>query len=380
MAFALKGARVFDGTAMHERMAVIVEAAVIADVVPGEKLPAHMPVEHLAGGILAPGFIDVQVNGGGGALLNDNPDVDTVRRIAGAHRSFGTTGLLPTVITDDQKVFDSAVRAVQVAIKSKVPGVLGIHLEGPFLDADRKGAHQASFLRTMTQADVRHIAAIDCGAVMLTLAPNRVSPAFIAELVRRGVFVSLGHAEASVAEVQDALKAGASAFTHVFNAMSQLNGREPGMVGACLADGESFCGVIVDGQHVEDTALKVLFAAKPKNRIMLISDAMPPAAGGPDTFELQGRRTRRIGDRLQLDDGTLAGSIVTMDEAVRRSIGLGVTLEDALRMASFVPAHFLKLQNELGRIAKGFTASLVHLSDDLHVNKTWIDGAGEIKK
>ena len=162
--------------------------------------------------------------------------------------------------------------------------------------------------------------------------------------------------------------------------MSQLNGREPGMVGTCLADGESFCGVIVDGQHVEDTALKVLFAAKPMNRIMLISDAMPPAAGGPDTFELQGRMTRRVGNRLQLADGTLAGSIVTMDEAVRRTVALGIPLPDALCMASSVPAHFLGKQNELGRIAKGFAASLVHLDDDLHVTKTWIDGAGEIRK
>ncbi|MEP6828329.1 MAG: amidohydrolase family protein, partial [Aestuariivirga sp.] len=193
-------------------------------------------------------------------------------------------------------------------------------------------------------------------------------------LSQRGVLISLGHAEASVAEVQQALGAGARAFTHIYNAMSQLNGREPGMVGCCLADRESYCGVIVDGLHVDDVALKVLFAAKTKDRIMLITDAMPPAAGGPESFELQGRATRRVGNRLQLDDGTLAGSIVTMDEAVRNTIKLGVGLENALRMASLVPAHFLRRENELGRIAKGCIASMVHLSDDLHVNKTWIDG------
>ena len=374
MAFALTGARVFDGTSLQDGMAVIVDGKVITNVLPTSQLPRGIEIQDLKGGIITAGFIDVQVNGGGGALMNDNPTVDTVKRIAESHRKFGTTGLLPTVITDDQTVIDQAVGAVQLAIRSKVPGVLGIHLEGPFLDLDRKGAHPANFIRAMTESDVRRIAAIACGSVMLTLAPNKVPPKFIVELSQRGILISLGHAEATVKEVREALGAGARAFTHVYNAMSQLNGREPGMVGACLSDSESYCGVIVDGLHVDDVALKVLFAAKAKDRIMLITDAMPPAAGGPESFELQGRLARRVGNRLQLDDGTLAGSIVTMDEAVRRSLQLGFRLEDALRAASLVPAHFLRKENELGRIAKGFIASMVHLSDDLHVNKTWIDG------
>ena len=374
MAFALIGAKVFDGISMLDGVAVIVEGSIIADVLPSSSLPRGIEIQELKGGILSAGFIDVQVNGGGGALMNDNPTIETVKRVAEAHRKFGTTGLLPTVITDDQKVINQAVGAVQDAISNHVLGVLGIHLEGPFLDVARKGAHPTNFIRAMTQRDVQHIAAIDCGSVMLTLAPNRVPAQFIAELTQRGVLISLGHAEATVKEVQEALGAGARAFTHIYNAMSQLNGREPGMVGACLSDSGSYCGVIVDGLHVDDVALKVLFAAKAKNRIMLITDAMPPAAGGPDSFKLQGRMAHRVGNRLQLSDGTLAGSIVTMDEAVRRSIQLGVRLEDALRMASLVPAHFLRKENELGRIAKGFIASLVHLSDDLHVNKTWIDG------
>ena len=374
MAFAVTGATVFDGTSLQDGMSVVVEGRVITDVLPASHLPRNIEIQNLKGGLLSAGFIDVQVNGGGGALMNDHPTIETVRRIAEAHRKFGTTGLLPTVITDDQMVIDRAIGAVQSALKNNVPGVLGIHLEGPFLDPDRKGAHPANFIRTMTEPDVRRIAAIACGSVMLTLAPNQVPAKFINELSQRGVLISLGHAEASVKEVQQALGAGARAFTHIYNAMSQLNGREPGMVGACLADRESYCGVIVDGLHVDDVALKVLFAAKTKDRIMLITDAMPPAAGGPESFALQGRTTRRVGNRLQLEDGTLAGSIVTMDEAVRRTVQLGVSLEDALRMASTVPAHFLRRENELGRIAKGFIASMVHLSDDLHVNKTWIEG------
>ena len=374
MAFALTGAQVFDGTKMLDGMSVIVEGSTIADVLPASSLPRSIEIHDLRGGILSAGFIDVQVNGGGGALMNDRPTIETVRRIAEAHRKFGTTGMLPTVITDDQKVIDQAVASVQDAISYHVLGVLGIHLEGPFLDPARKGAHPENFIRTMTESDVQRIAAIACGSVMLTLAPNKVPARFISKLAQSGVLISMGHAEATVAEVQQALGAGARAFTHIYNAMSQLNGREPGMVGACLADHESFCGVIVDGLHVDEIALKVLFAAKANDHIMLITDAMPPAAGGPEKFALQGRMARRVGNRLQLDDGTLAGSIVTMDEAVRRSVLLGVNLGDALRMASLVPARFLHRENELGRIAKGFIASMVHLSEDLHVNKTWIDG------
>ncbi len=374
MGFALTGAKVFDGVSLQDGMAVIVEGKAIGGVLPTSQLPRGIEVRDLDGGILSAGFIDVQVNGGGGALMNDNPTIETVNRIAESHRKFGTTGMLPTVITDDQKVIDQAVDAVHAAISNHVPGVLGIHLEGPFLDVVRKGAHPENFIRTITQHDVQRIVAIKCGAVMLTLAPNKVPTKFITELSQHGVLISLGHAEATAKEVQLALGAGARAFTHVYNAMSQLNGREPGMVGACLSDSESYCGVIVDGLHVDDIALKVLFAAKPKNRIMLITDAMPPAAGGPSKFELQGRTAQRFGNRLQLEDGTLAGSIVTMDEAVRNSVKLGVGIEDALRMASLVPAHFLRRENELGRIAQGYRASMVHLTEDLHVNKTWIDG------
>ena len=359
---------------MQEDMAVIIEGDRIVEVLPAGKLSMNIAVDDLGGGLLAPGFIDVQVNGGGGAFMNDNPIRETVKKIADSHRRFGTTGLLPTVITDDPKITEMAVAAVQSAIDDKVPGVLGIHLEGPFLDPSRKGAHPANFIRAISHADVKRIVAMECGVVMMTLAPNKVPAVVIEELSRHGILVSLGHAEATAREVRLALDSGARAFTHIYNAMSQLNGREPGMVGVGLSDAESFCGVIVDGLHVDDIALKILFATKPPSRVMLITDAMPPAAGGPESFSLQGRVARRIGQSLELEDGTLAGSIVTMDEAVRRSVQLGVKIEAALRMASAVPAEFLRKSDELGHIKAGFKASLVHLTDDLRANKTWIDG------
>ena len=375
MAFALAGARVFDGESIRGGLAIIIEGDHITEVVLDEKLAAGMKRRVLSGGLLVPGFIDVQVNGGGGALLNDNPTIDTVRRIAESHRKFGTTGMLPTVITDAPEVLSKAIAAVKAARTESVPGVLGIHIEGPFLDKERKGAHELRFIREMTDADVGRIANADCGSVMLTLAPNRVPPDLIKSLAGQGVLVSLGHSEASLAEVTKALASGARAFTHLFNAMSQLNGREPGMVGAALADPESFCGLIADGYHVHDAAMKVVLAAKPRGRIMLITDAMPTAAGGPDSFALQGRAVHLVNGKLVLDDGTLAGSNLTMDEAVRYCVErLGVSLEDALRMASLNPASFLRREHELGRIKSGYLASLVHLSDDLQVLETWIDG------
>ncbi|MDO8353810.1 MAG: N-acetylglucosamine-6-phosphate deacetylase [Aestuariivirga sp.] len=375
MAFALTGARVFDGEAIRSGLAVIVEGGRIAEVAPEEKLAFSVERRTLNGGLLVPGFIDVQVNGGGGALLNDNPTIDTVRRIAGSHRKFGTTGMLPTVITDAPEILSKAIAAVKAACSENVPGVLGIHIEGPFLDKERKGAHELRFIREMTEADVARIANAGCGSVMLTLAPNRVPSNLIKILAGQGVLVSLGHSEASHAEVTNALASGARAFTHLFNAMSQMNGREPGMVGAALADTDSFCGLIADGYHVHDAAMKVALSAKPRGRIMLITDAMPTAAGGPDNFALQGRAVHLVNGKLVLDDGTLAGSNLTMDEAVRYCVErLGVGLEDALRMASLNPAAFLRRDHELGRIKAGYLAGLVHLSDDLQVLQTWIDG------
>ena len=375
MATALTGARIFTGETFLDRHAVVIEGQRILAVVPEGETGAAQRRE-LGGGLLAPGFIDVQVNGGGGALLNDAPSVETVRTIATAHRRFGTVGMLPTVITDAPQVIAKAVASVARAMAEGVPGVLGIHIEGPFLDVARKGAHAARFIREMEDADADAIAgfAMYC-PVMLTLAPNRVKPALVQRLTQAGVLVSLGHSDASYAEARAALDAGAGAITHLYNAMSQMTGREPGLVGAALTDAEAYVGIIADGHHVHDAALKAAFAAKPAARMMLISDAMPTAAGGPDSFALQGRTVTRDKGRLSLADGTLAGSDLTMDAAVRHCVEvLGMELGQVLRMASLNPASFLRCAHELGRIAPGHLASMVLLGEDLHVRQTWING------
>ena len=370
----LVGARIFDGERFLDDRAVIVEGARIARITAHAERPRDGGEIDLGGGVLAPGFIDVQVNGGGGALMNEAPSADVVARIAESHRKYGTVGLMPTLVTDSPEKMRTAIAAVREA-RRRLPSVLGIHLEGPFLDPARKGAHDASYIREIEATDIELIANADCGAVMLTLAPNYVRAEAIRKLAARGVLVSLGHSDATYEEAQTGLAAGARAFTHLFNAMSPLQGRRPGMVGAALDSEQAFVGVIADGCHVHPGSLRIAFAAKPRDRVMLITDAMPPAAGGPDNFLLQGRRVARVDVCLRLEDGTIAGSVITMDEALRFCVRtIGVTLGHALAMASRAPAAFLRRDRDLGRIAPGYLASLVHLDDELRVTETWVEG------
>jgi N-acetylglucosamine-6-phosphate deacetylase len=363
------------GSTIRKNIAVVIDPPRITGMMVADSLPVHIERRPLKGGLLAAGFIDVQVNGGGGALLNNDPTVDGVRRIAESHRRFGTTGLLPTVITDKQSVIDAAVTAVAEARSAGVPGILGIHIEGPFIDPRCKGAHDAAFIRTMTEVDVARLMRLDCGIVMVTVAPSACSPELIRKLAAKGIVVSIGHADATAKEAQQCIAAGARGVTHLFNAMSQLKHRAPGLVGAALADTRCWCGIIADGHHVDPLALKIAIAAKPGTKIMLVTDAMSPAAGGPDRFMLQGREVIARNGRLELLDGTLAGANITMDAAVRYCVNeLDVPLPGVLRFASINPAEFLGLGGEHGRIADGYYANLVHLGDDLTVKQTWIDG------
>jgi N-acetylglucosamine-6-phosphate deacetylase len=327
----------------------------------------------LDGGLLIPGFIDTQVNGGGGVLFNDDPCVESIAAIGRAHRRFGTTGFLPTLISDDLHVVERAIDSVRDAIAQGVPGVLGIHIEGPFLSNERRGVHDSSKLRSLDDDAVRLLSTPHGGVTMVTLAPERTTPAIIRALSDAGVIVSAGHTNATYDELQPALAAGVRGFTHLFNAMSQLTSREPGAVGAALAHADSWVGLIVDGHHVHPEVLKIALRAKQRDRFMLVSDAMPSVGSDVNEFRIQGRLITIDGDRIVDDEGRLAGAHLDMASAVRNTCQtLGIPLVEAVRMASRNPAQFLKLGDKMGRIAPGQRADLALVDDGLNVLETWI--------
>jgi N-acetylglucosamine-6-phosphate deacetylase len=369
------GAAVFDGAAMRDGAALVVEDGRVAAIVPEAEAPAEGRVA-LGGGVLGPGFVDLQVNGGGGVLLNDRPDVEGIAAICAAHARLGTTGLLPTLITDTPEVTRATVEAAVAAAAEAVPGFLGLHLEGPHLDPRRKGAHDPALIRPMAAADLALLveAAGRLPALMVTVAPESVTPQQVAALAGAGAIVSLGHSDTGVEGAQAAFAAGARVVTHLFNAMSQLGSREPGLVGAALDAEGVAAGLIADGIHVAPASLRVALASKRgEDAIFLVTDAMSVAGTELDGFALNGRRILRRGGRLTLEDGTLAGADIDFPGAIRVLVREGVALDRALRMATAAPARVLG-RDDLGRLAPGLAADFVHLDADLALQGVWRAG------
>lgn len=376
MATALVNGRVLGDAGFLEDHAVLVEGGRIAAVAAaGDPRVRDADAVDLEGGWLLPGFIDAQVNGGGGVLLNNTPTVEGVRAIARAHRRFGTTGLLPTLISDRVGTMREAIAAVREAIARGVPGVLGIHLEGPYLAPARKGTHDASVFRVPDADEVALATSLGNGVTVLTLAPERVPADTIRDLVARGVIVCAGHTAADYEAARAGLDAGVRGFTHLFNAMTPIAGREPGVVGAALEDQGSWCGIIVDGVHVHPASLRVALAAKPRGKLFLVTDAMPMVGAGSPSFELYGETITAVDGVVRNAAGALAGSALDMATAVRNCVRLlGLPLEEAARMAATYPARFLRIDGERGRIAPGLAADLVLLDAALQVRATWIGG------
>jgi N-acetylglucosamine-6-phosphate deacetylase len=376
MSLALVNGRVLRADTFVRGQCVLIEHGRILDVLPADdaRCRAAEPYD-LGGGLLLPGFIDLQVNGGGGVLFNDAPSVESIHAIGAAHRRFGTTAFLPTLISADLDIVARAIAAVRGAITAGVPGVLGIHIEGPFLNAARKGVHDPAKLRELDPSALGLLTSLRSGRTLVTLAPEMTTPQLIQQLVAAGVVVSAGHTNASYAEIRTALAHGLSGFTHLFNAMSQLTGRAPGTVGAALDDQRSWCGIIVDGEHTDPVVLRIALRCKPHDRFLLVTDAMPSVGTNQAFFELQGRKISVRGQTCVDEDGRLAGSNLDMASCVRNAVAmLGVPLPQAVRMASQIPAEFLGVAGEYGRIAAGQRANLVLTDDDLNVRETWIDG------
>jgi N-acetylglucosamine-6-phosphate deacetylase len=374
---ALCAARVLTPSGFESDRCVLIDGGAIIDIVPRSDCPADAERRDLEGTLL-PGFIDLQVNGGGGILFNDEPNVEGIAAIAQAHRRFGTTGLLPTLISDDLDVVERAIAAVDEAIEQGVPGVLGIHIEGPFLNASKKGIHDASKFKRLDAAAIDLLSSLRRGRTLVTLAPELAPPGAVRALVERGVVVAAGHTEASYEEVAASFDEGLSGFTHLYNAMTQLGSRAPGAVGAALESRGSWCGLIVDGYHVHPAALRVALAAKGADRLALVTDAMPAVGSDRKEFWLGGQRIVAEDGRCSAADGTLAGSDLDMAQAVRNAVRLlGVDLATAARMASSVPASAMGMANERGSIRPGLRADLLLIDGDGHVLETWINGEGE---
>jgi N-acetylglucosamine-6-phosphate deacetylase len=372
---ALVDATIFTGEAFVEGHALVIRDGKILDIASRSRVPADAVQVSCAGQIIAPGFIDAQVNGGGNVLLNNAPSVDAALKIAAAHQKYGTTRLLLTCFTAGKEISRDALASIRTA-RAKNPGILGAHMEGPHLSDARRGVHKAALLRSPDAEDLAALKPVDKETLLVTVAPECVTPQQIKTLKKQGVVVAIGHTEASVDQTREALSAGASGFTHLFNGMGGLNARSPGPAGVALDDRASWCSLIIDGFHVAPEMARLAIRAKPVGKIFFVSDAMAPSASdAPQAFQLYGETIMVENGRCVNSEGKLAGAVLTMGAAVRNSIQkFGIDPAEALSMATAAPAAFLGLDTRFGKLLPGFDADIVALDTDWNVKSTWISG------
>jgi N-acetylglucosamine-6-phosphate deacetylase len=357
----------FNGESVLSNQEVMIEDGVIVSI------SEVKDVDKVLTGILAPGYIDLQVNGGGGYLFNQSPTAESLEFIAKAHQQFGTTGWLATLITDELGVLLRAAVAVANARLNKASGILGIHFEGPHLSKTKKGVHSEASIREISAQEMDIFLRKDLGRVLVTVAPENATCDQIKKLVENGVVVCLGHSNADFETVNKAIESGATGFTHLYNAMSQLNAREPGMVGAALTNSNLAYGIILDGIHMHPAAAKVAYLAN-KNMI-LVTDAMPPVGVDGKSFELPSGMVTRNHNKLTDSEGRLAGSVLDMSTAVKNAQEfLDISLEKAINLASKLPAKFIGLESVYGTIEVGKKASFILLDKNNQVQASWIDG------
>jgi len=338
-------------------------------------------VDDVLDGLVVPGFIDLQVNGGGGVLFNNSPSVSNLKTIIAAHSQFGTTGMLPTLITDKVEVMAQAADAMASAIAEKVPGILGIHFEGPHLSIAKKGTHAEEYIRPISDEEWDILERKDIGIILVTLAPETVSTNDIKRMVSLGIKVCLGHTNADYKTAQAAMNAGADGFTHLFNAMSPIQGREPGVTGCALLNDQASCGIILDGHHVDYASAKLALKTKPTGSIFLVSDAMSTIGTDQTEFSFFDRTIYLKDGRLTSTTGELAGAALDMAQAVENThLGLGLPLDESIRMATQYPADYINQSDIRGALTIEHQADFVILNDDLKVQETWISGQRVYKK
>ena len=372
----LKNCELFDGREVHTDCALLIDGDSISHIIAAGDVPDGVDkIIDLHGNLLAPGLIDLQVNGGGGVLFNDDPSVETLQRMVAAHRPFGTTAMLPTLISDDGKTMQRGIAAVAAAIQEGIAGIAGIHLEGPHLSSAFRGVHDASMMRDLDKDAESVLTSLPAGRTLLTVAPETMPSTTIRRLCDAGMIVFGGHSAATYEGTVEALRAGLTGFTHLFNAMTPLTSRAPGMVGAALEDTDSYFGIIADGHHVHPATLRLAIAAKTRGKAMLVSDAMPCVGTASKSFELNGETVTVNSGRCLTPDGTLAGSAIGLIDAVRNVCRFGgVSRYEALNMASRYPAEAIGLAASHGLACPGYRANLIELDNNLNVVRSWIGG------
>ena len=372
------GATIFDGFKRHLNAALIIKNSKVVGIIPEEKVDPKTERVVLAGGLLTPGFVDLQVNGGGGVLFNDNPSLENLKTICEAHAKLGSTSIMPTLISDSPEVKKRAISTITDALDKQVNGLVGLHLEGPHLALARKGAHEERFIRPMNEFDCLELESLanKISKLMLTIAPEAVSPQQITRLSKAGAIISLGHTDCTFNQAAEAVDAGATCATHLFNAMSPFGSREPGLVGAVLDSGKLFSGIIADGFHVNKASINLaLRAKKAPGALFLVSDSMSTVGSDQKHFFLNDRLITRSQGKLILEDGTLAGADIHLSNAVKYMVNeVGISQDDAIRMASLIPAKVLGVESEIGCLAPDARADFLWMKNDLEIEKVWVGG------
>ncbi|HHL42216.1 MAG TPA: N-acetylglucosamine-6-phosphate deacetylase [Hellea balneolensis] len=373
---ALINGRILTPQGFVSNRVLVIENGTIAEICDDQNIPSdHTIIHDVNGNTLLPGLIDLQVNGGGGVLFNDDPSVGGIRKIVAAHRRFGTTGFLPTLISDDMDIMKMAIKAVDQAIKEGVPGVLGVHLEGPFLNINKRGVHDAAHIKKLEDEFITLLASLQYGKTLVTLAPEQTEPGLTRKLVQVGVIVAAGHTLANYAQTLAALDAGLTGFTHLFNAMRPLDSREPGVIAAALEDSRAWCGIIADGHHVHPAMLRLAYRAKLDKQIFLVTDAMPSVGAKAKNFMLGDQTISVSGGKCVTENNQLAGSDLNMMEAVKNAADmLEIDLEHTVKMASGLPAQFIGLDKTHGEIRIGAQADIIEISANMTVLNSWIGG------
>ena len=371
---ALLGSQIFCGERFYDHHALLIDGNSIIEIVDEKNIPNAFNKIELDQGILAPGFIDLQVNGGGGILFNNSPTKESLNTIINAHQFFGTTSIMPTVISDSIKVLTKCTRAVTQEIK-KNSALLGIHIEGPFFSLKYRGVHQKKYISKLSSEYLELFSNLKEFPVILTLAPECISIKDLNHLASLGLKIMAGHTDASYDELEQAAKNNLNGFTHLFNAMSQISAREPGAVGAALDFDNLYASIIVDLHHVHHSLIKLAYQKKPIGKLFFISDSMATINHGEPTFELYDEVVSEQNGRITNAEGKLAGSSITQIDAVKNAYQkCNIPLDHALAMASRYPAKFIGVDQYLGSLKPNYRADLVHFDSNFKVNNVWTSG------